>query len=205
MRTVQLLGLGVLTVLSSAFKVANTDIETCSIKEESSCSGPLHPEDKSYTFRLGNQVDSEVIFKNQMKIYFDLKEKLLSEPYFPIFVETKGKSYEDTVRKELKKFVKNHEKLSFLKKLPSDQLFATANFFPGVLRNVIFEEVPLSRISIANEAYTEHVLHVLKNNFPTEISSKHNMSEEQKNLIVRYGALAVLIAQGIAKNVKVKT
>ena len=185
------------------------DIETCSIKEELACSGPLHPGDKSYTFSLGTQLDSDRVFKNQFGIYQDLRKRLHEEPRFPIFVIIREKeSYQDLIKRKFDEFFKKTEAKSFesLKSMPipPENLLPAIKSLPQVLRSVLFQAIPYSRFRIPNEAYTEWVLFTLQSDFPRELDDISPLTQEQREKFVRYGALSVLIAQGLAKNVKWK-
>lgn len=202
MRVVQMIGISIFTILSTA---SYGDIEKCSIKEESSCSGSLHPEDKSYTFSLGTQLDAELVLNNQLRIYKELRDRFHSERYFPIYVELKSdQNYHDFVSAKLLEFVKKHDDCKFLKDIDVDNLYLSVRLLPSILRNRIVNEVPISRFAIPNEAYSEKILLLLKKAFPGEITTSESLSEEQKTLVVKYGALAILSAQGFAKRVRLK-
>lgn len=182
-------------------------LETCSIKAETACSGPLFPEDKSYTYSLGSQLDTEVVLKNQVRIYKELRERLLKEAYFPIFVDVKvASSYHEFLKTKIKEFCKKPEAsiYQFLKHADLGVLFMTVNLLPVVLKNTILDEIPISRFEIANEAYSEKVLSQLKRSFPKEIKDEDALSEDQKSYLVKYGALSVLASQGLAKRVRLK-
>lgn len=197
--------LAILVFSNTAFSVGE-DLGKCSIKAEVPCSGPLHPNDRSYTYRLGTQLDKEEVLKSQLSIYQDLRERLRSEPNFPIFVELRSeKSYSEYIKTHWKQFLKKPEakSLDYLQKENEDSL-PIVELMPEPLRSMVLKEVPLSRFRIPDEAYSEYVLHKLEYSFPEALRSDSVLSEEQKNLLVQYGALAVLAAQGIARNVKVK-
>lgn len=204
----QLFAMGLLLITNTALNNDLQTMETCSIKQESECSGPLHPNDKSYTYSLGTQLDTESLLKKQLSLYQDLLEKLRKEPEFPLFVSVKvEKSYKEQVQSHLKRFLekKENKDLSFLSKVNTKDVYKLVKALPEFRQNIIFNEVPLSRFDIAHESYTEKTFEQLSFQFPQAIKSNDVLREDQKALIVKHGVLAILVAQGFAKNVQLKS
>ncbi len=196
-------------VFSCSIRALNLDdVETCSIKAETPCSGPLEAGAKSYTFNLGSSLDADKALKDQLRIYQDLHKKLQSEASFPIFVHvTSTKNYRDLIKEKLKTFLKKPiaKKFHSLSKVSFNEILVKVESMDEMSRLLVFENVPLSRFEIPNEAYTEWVFTKLKKIFNNQKNiTVETLNEEQKASLVRYGAVALLCAQEYAKNVKLK-
>ena len=200
----------ILALLMSAFKLSNDEQEKCSIKEETPCADPAAAsDDKSYIFRSPSVLDSEAALKLQLSSYQELREKLHKNRQLKIFVitPTLPKPYEQQIREHiaaLKTRMPEHwELLSYLDQVPKNALLRI-RLLPRTLQAALFAEVPFSRFQMTDTNYTEHVFLQLASAFPRELEVEDVLSEAQKTLVLKPGALAILVAQGLAKSVHPK-
>lgn len=178
-------------------------MESCSIDKRTPCKTSISLLDNSYSFVHDLGWGPEVIFEEQKELYSNLKKRLIKEPTFPIEVILKLKDYEGEVQKKLEEFLEEFEnsEFSFLKNIDVIELFPLVSFMPKFLKEELFKQLPLSRFHVSEEAYTEKAFSLIH----TQLSTVHfetNLTDNQRDILIGYGAISVLIAQGYIKKVK---
>ncbi len=216
-----LVGLGLCLTTFSAFatndKLSNNlkdlDQETCTIKK------PTCATDSSKANHPGDLSDphQKRELSSEFSIYQQWKTKLIRNAATPIYVEdpmtASKETFETYLITSLDK-VKKKEKdkkaaglLDLLKEIIQSQKNYLAIIKAMPLSQNIFaiENLPLSRFRLKSEVYSEKSLEHLKQIFPQDLKTEHDLTEEQKQAFVQYGAIAILAAQGLALNIQAQS